>query len=356
MVDNATVDRRLPHLSACRHVRHRQARRRHPGARDPRRGEPGDRLGQRADAAACDGAGLGRPPEPRAAGALRGDGGERAGRWPPACLPDFPMPTCERRPQRGRRDRRQPRSSPSSCATSCSTSPGSSARPLSTRPSRSPPPSAAPRRCRRDRPDGPMVLLDHYDNCASGGTMDTTEVLAEIFRQGSTTSPFFGICDPGARCSRRSPPASAPRVDPAVGGKLAMPALPARSKPLDGHGRGATSPPATSSATGGLGPASPSTWARRWCWTPAKVEIVLVTRQVEPARPDCSAPRHRPDEKRYVAIKSRVHWRAGLGAMARGSRRVRRHRRLHLRLQPTHLHKVRRPIYPLDPGTNGPLG
>jgi microcystin degradation protein MlrC len=32
--------------------------------------------------------------------------------------------------------------------------------------------------------DGPVVLLDHYDNCASGGTMDTTAVLAEILRQG----------------------------------------------------------------------------------------------------------------------------------------------------------------------------
>src|SRR5206468_993223 len=32
--------------------------------------------------------------------------------------------------------------------------------------------------------DGPIVLLDHYDNCASGGTMDTTAVLAEILRQG----------------------------------------------------------------------------------------------------------------------------------------------------------------------------
>ena len=32
--------------------------------------------------------------------------------------------------------------------------------------------------------DGPVILLDHYDNTASGGTMDTTEVLAEILRQG----------------------------------------------------------------------------------------------------------------------------------------------------------------------------
>ena len=30
--------------------------------------------------------------------------------------------------------------------------------------------------------EGPIVLLDHYDNCASGGTMDTTIVLGEILQ------------------------------------------------------------------------------------------------------------------------------------------------------------------------------
>ena len=54
---------------------------------------------------------------------------------------------------------------------------------------------------------GPIFLLDHYDNCASGGTMDTTAVLAEILRQDLDDVAFFGIYDP-APSSRRSPPAS----------------------------------------------------------------------------------------------------------------------------------------------------
>src|ERR1019366_3369362 len=49
-----------------------------------------------------------------------------------------------------------------------------------------------------DAGPGPVVLLDHYDNCASGGTMDTTEVLAEILRQGLEDVVFFGIYDPAA--------------------------------------------------------------------------------------------------------------------------------------------------------------
>src|SRR5580700_11105959 len=43
--------------------------------------------------------------------------------------------------------------------------------------------------------EGPIVLLDHYDNCASGGTMDTTTVLAEILRQGLENVAAFAIYD-----------------------------------------------------------------------------------------------------------------------------------------------------------------
>src|SRR5262249_1690000 len=45
---------------------------------------------------------------------------------------------------------------------------------------------------------GPVVLLDHYDNCASGGTMDTTVVLAEILRQGLSDVVAFAVYDPAA--------------------------------------------------------------------------------------------------------------------------------------------------------------
>src|SRR5579862_4512488 len=43
---------------------------------------------------------------------------------------------------------------------------------------------------------GPIVLLDHYDNCASGGTMDTTAVLAAILREGLDNVAAFAIYDP----------------------------------------------------------------------------------------------------------------------------------------------------------------
>src|SRR5260370_6320347 len=70
IIDNATVVtgyRTYPHIDTY----DRQARRRDPAEGDARRSAAGHGLGQCADAAACDAAGLGRSSEPGIAGALR---------------------------------------------------------------------------------------------------------------------------------------------------------------------------------------------------------------------------------------------------------------------------------------------
>ena len=48
------------------------------------------------------------------------------------------------------------------------------------------------------------------------------------------------------------------------------------------------------------------------------VEIVLMSRQIEPTSPDMFRVLGiEPQDKRYLMLKSRVHWRAALGPMAR---------------------------------------
>jgi len=46
--------------------------------------------------------------------------------------------------------------------------------------------------------DGPIILLDHADNAASGGTQDTVTVLAEVLEQELEDVAMFAICDPEA--------------------------------------------------------------------------------------------------------------------------------------------------------------
>src|SRR6516164_8531679 len=79
--------------------------------------------------------------------------------------------------------------------------------------------------------DGPIVLLDHYDNCASGGTMDTTVVLAEILRQGLEDVAAFAIYDPAAVQQALAAGIGA-QVTLSIGGKIKMPAIPDESPPL----------------------------------------------------------------------------------------------------------------------------
>src|SRR5690606_33568265 len=46
--------------------------------------------------------------------------------------------------------------------------------------------------------DKPVLLIDHADNCASGGTQDTMHVLKEALRQGLRDIAMFAVCDPWA--------------------------------------------------------------------------------------------------------------------------------------------------------------
>jgi microcystin degradation protein MlrC len=46
--------------------------------------------------------------------------------------------------------------------------------------------------------DGPVLLIDHADNCHSGGTQDSMAVIAEALRQGLTGILAGPICDPEA--------------------------------------------------------------------------------------------------------------------------------------------------------------
>src|SRR3546814_509758 len=67
---------------------------------------------------------------------------------------------------------------------------------------------------------GQVFLLDHFDNSASGGTMDTTAVLAELIAQELDDAVFFGIYDPEAVEAAMAAGVGDP-FDRDVGGKYA---------------------------------------------------------------------------------------------------------------------------------------
>ena len=208
---------------------------------------------------------------------------------------------------------------------------------------------AEARRLAQEAPGrGPVILLDHYDNTASGGTMDTTDVLAEILRQGLEDVAVFGIYDPAAVQAMAAAGVGA-EVTLALGGKLAMPSIPRRSAPLTVSGRVRLLAdgefPATVAMSRGLTLQMGPTAVLRT----GSVDIVVVSRHIEPFDPGCfRAVGIEPTARRYLMLKSRVHYRVGFREMARAVVECAGCGVCTSDYSELRFAKVRRPIYPLD--------
>jgi microcystin degradation protein MlrC len=195
----------------------------------------------------------------------------------------------------------------------------------------------------------PVVMLDHCDNCASGGTMDTTDTLREIIRQGLEDVVFFGIYDPDAVRQAVEAGVGA-TVTLSIGAKLPMPQLPVASSPLIVTGVVQTISSGAFRLKGGLTPGLQVYMGRTVVLDTGKVQIVLLSRHIEPtAQEMLQVLGINPARKTYVAIKSRVHWRADLGKIAREIVECAGVGVCTSDYGQLTFRKVRRPVFPLDP-------
>lgn len=205
------------------------------------------------------------------------------------------------------------------------------------------------REAARREGDGPVIILDHYDNTASGGTMDTTEVLAAVLAEGLEDVAVFGIFDPD--CVQQMFAAGIDgEVTLTLGGKLPMPALVQQSKPLTVTGRVKLLSdgkfPATVAMARGL------TMNMGHCAVlrlANDVDVVVISRHIEPFDPGCFRSLGiEPRSRRYVMLKSRVHYRVGFREMAREVIECAGVGVCTSDYSQLTFNKVRRPIFPLD--------
>ena len=193
------------------------------------------------------------------------------------------------------------------------------------------------------------MLLDHYDNCASGGTMDTMTVLGAILDARLENVAAFAIFDPQA-VKKMQAAGTGANVTLALGGNLDMPALGLKGTPrevsgkvkrlIDGQYR--NEGPMAKGAAGNLGPSAVLDTGR--------CEIAVISRHTEPY--DMGSFRALgidPASKRYVMLKSRVHWRAGLGPLAKAVVECAGTGVCTSDYSQLKFGRVRRPVYPLDP-------
>jgi microcystin degradation protein MlrC len=195
---------------------------------------------------------------------------------------------------------------------------------------------------------GPVFLLDHYDNAASGGPMDTTAVLAEILRQQLDNVASFGIFDPAAVKQAEAAGVGA-KLTLSIGGKLKMPMCPEPSEPITVTGTVKTLFVGKYRAKGPMSAGTQQDMGHAAVIDTGRVEIVLFSRHVEPFDINTLlALGIDPLQKRYVMLKSRIHWRAGFGQIVRGIVECAGVGVCTSDYDELRFEKVRRPIYPLD--------
>jgi microcystin degradation protein MlrC len=165
--------------------------------------------------------------------------------------------------------------------------------------------------------DGPIVLLDHADNCASGGTQDVMTVIAEVLRQGLEDVAVAAVWDPEV-VQEMAQAGVGRTVTLALGGKTDMPSLGLQGAPLEvtgkvrhlSDGEFIVRGPMATGRTARMGPTA--------VLDTGKVEIVVISRHTEPWDVGVfTSVGIDPSAKRYLLLKSRLHWRAGFGPLAR---------------------------------------
>lgn len=210
---------------------------------------------------------------------------------------------------------------------------------------------AAASRLQNSIPQGrPAVLLDHADNVASGGTSDVMTVIAEVVRQDLPDVAVATVFDPIAVQAMRDAGLGA-RVTIALGGHASMPSIAGKSAPLRltgtvahlGDGRWRITGPMYTGVMADTGPSAVLDTGR--------MKIVIVSRHHEPFDTGIfTANGIDPTAQRYLLLKSRIHYRAGFAPLASHTftcdgEGVTTSDNARLRFS-----KIRRPIYPLDPG------
>ncbi|HRO61400.1 MAG TPA: M81 family metallopeptidase [Burkholderiaceae bacterium] len=169
----------------------------------------------------------------------------------------------------------------------------------------------------RTMTEGPVILVDHGDNTASGGTQDVMSVLEEVFRQRLDDVVAGPFCDPLA-VERMVEAGLGARVDIDVGGRVDMPALGLKGKPMPLSGKVTAITDGEFVVTGPMATGARVRMGRTAVLDTGRVQVVVSEGRVEPY--DLGVFTHcgiDPRRKRYVLIKSRQHFRAGFEPIAR---------------------------------------
>jgi microcystin degradation protein MlrC len=208
---------------------------------------------------------------------------------------------------------------------------------------------ARAKRLGEQNPAGPVLLIDHCDNCGSGGAQDVMKVVDEILRQGLDDVAIAPIRDPQAVAMMVEAGVGA-NVTLALGGKTDMPSIGLKGSPLEVSGRVGAITDGEIVFTGPMYTGVRSHLGRTAALETGRTKIVVTERHHEPF--DLVIFRHcgiEPTRVRYIMLKSRIHYRAGFKPIASHIVECQGEGVTSADLSVYRYEKLRRPIFPLDP-------
>ena len=198
------------------------------------------------------------------------------------------------------------------------------------------------------RGDGPVILLDHYDNAASGGTMDSMTVLRAILEAELEDVAVFAVHDPGAVRELIAAGIGA-ETTVMLGGKIDMPAIDMAGEPLEVRGRVKLISEGRFRNLGPAGTGIEMNMGPTVVLDTGRVEIVVISRHHEPNDLNCFLSLGiDPHLRRFLMLKSRIHYRAGFSDVARDIIECAGTGVCTSDYDMLDFRNVRRPIYPLD--------
>ena len=169
-----------------------------------------------------------------------------------------------------------------------------------------------------DEGGGPVLLLDHADNCASGANQDTMYVLRAALAAGLTGIAVGPTRDPEAVAAMLAAGVGA-TVTLDVGGKMDMPAIGRRGEPLRLTGVVRAITDGEYTITGPQFTGMRCHMGRSAVLDTGAAEIVLIERNQEPwDRAVFTSVGIDPTRKRFLLLKSRMYFRPVFLPIARG--------------------------------------
>jgi microcystin degradation protein MlrC len=178
--------------------------------------------------------------------------------------------------------------------------------------------------------------------------MDTTNVLAEVLKQGIDDVAFCGIFDPEAVEHLYSSGVGSEVTLP-LGGRLPMPALHRQSRPLEVSGRVKCLTDGRFETSIAMGRGLMTDMGKTAVLSVGSVDIMVISRHFEPVDPGCfRSVGIEPTERRFLMLKSRIHYRVGFRDLAREVVECAGLGVCTSDYSEISFENVRRPIYPLD--------